>query len=149
MSLDVYLSGEATTSPERWAIFIREDGETKEITREEWDQRRPGEEPAMAKVGGETTVLYSRNITHNLTMMAKGACLYEALWRPDEFGITHAHQLLAPLAIGLAKLKAEPDTFKACNPENGWGNYDGFLTFVEDYLQACIRHPYATVSVSR
>jgi hypothetical protein len=32
---------------------------------------------------------------------------------------------------------------------NGWGDYDGFITFVRDYLEACEQYPDANVRVSR
>ena len=66
--MDVYLeSATAKRTPERWAIFIRQDGRaTKEIDRAEWDRLHPGVEPVIAKVGGESRELYSRNITHSV-----------------------------------------------------------------------------------
>jgi len=93
--------------------------------------------------------VYSANITHNLGRMAKEAGIYMHLWRPDELGITKAHQLIEPLRKGLDVLKAEPDRFKALNPPNGWGSYDGLVRFVEGYLAACIAKPEATVDVDR
>jgi hypothetical protein len=93
--------------------------------------------------------VYSANITHNLGGMAKEAGIYMHLWRPDELGITKAHQLIEPLRKGLDVLKAEPDRFKALNPPNGWGSYDGLVRFVEDYLAACVAKPEATVDVDR
>lgn len=148
MSLDVYLKSPEPSEPERWAIFIREDGHTKEITLEEWNRRYPGRQPALAHVGGDDTI-YSANITHNLAKMASVAGLYEPLWRPEEIGIDTAGQLVEPLRIGLAKLKADPDKFAPHNPENGWGNYGNLVAFVEEYLSACEASPTAKVSVWR
>lgn len=95
------------------------------------------------------TAIYSANITHNLNKMAREAGIYEALWRPDEIGITKAHQLIAPLTDGLARLRAEPDKYRAFNPPNGWGSYEGLVRFVEDYLNACGMEPDADVRVWR
>lgn len=95
------------------------------------------------------TNVFSRNITHNLSKMADAAGIYYALWRPDEIGITTAAQLIEPLADGLALLKREPERFKALNPENGWGTYEGLVSMVEEYLCACMKDPDAKVSVSR
>jgi len=86
MSLDVYLEGVGEPEPERWAIFIREGGQTKEISLEEWNRRHPGVMPCLAKVGGSTDY-YNGNVTHNLTDMAKEADLYELLWRPEEVAL--------------------------------------------------------------
>lgn len=150
MSLDVYLNGPPRFTPAFDAIFIRENGMTKEITREEWDARNPGCEPAIARRdASETTRIYSRNITHNLTDMARAAGIYEPLWRPDEVVITYAHELIEPLAAGYVRLISDPVEFKRHNPPNGWGTYELLVEFVGDYLTACIKHPHATVSVWR
>jgi len=40
------------------------------------------------------TTIFEANITHNLNRMAQAAGIYEALWCPDEIGITKAAQLI-------------------------------------------------------
>lgn len=95
------------------------------------------------------TEIFDANITHNLAQMANVAGIYEALWRPEEIGITTANQLIQPLQDGLAKLKADPDKFRRLNPQNGWGTYEGLVRFVEQYLEACLGNPDAKVRVSR
>jgi len=150
MSLDVYLEmrGEkkAVVGPQ---IFIREDGQTKEITRKEWNRRFPGREPVAFESQEEDDKVYSANITHNLNRMAEEAGIYKHLWRPEEIGISKAHQLVAPLRTGLAQLKGNPEEYKKFNPENGWGNYEGLVKFVEDYITACEKYPDADVRVWR
>jgi hypothetical protein len=148
MSLDVYLKNPGASGPERLTIFIREDGQRKEISLEEWNKRFPGAQPVLCHVGGDDDV-YSANITHNLGAMAGAAGIYEHLWRPDEIGITAAKQLIEPLRTGLTALRSDPDKFKVHNPSNGWGNYDLLIKFVEGYLSACEEHPDSIVSVSR
>lgn len=95
------------------------------------------------------TEVYSGNITHNLGRMAAAAGIYEPLWRPDEIGITEAHQLIGPLTTGLDLLKSDPERFRAYDSPNGWGLYEHFVPFVERYLEACREHPNATVRVWR
>ena len=95
------------------------------------------------------TDVYSANITHNLNKMAEAAGIYEALWRPEEIGITQAGQLIEPLSIGLEKLKADPMYYSQFNASNGWGMYEHFVPFVEKYLEACQANPDAQVSVWR
>ena len=95
------------------------------------------------------TEVYTANITHNLTRMAKEAGIYEALWRPEEIGVTKASELIVLLRKGLKKLRADPERFKALNPENGWGSYSGFVPWVEKYLAACEENPDAKVEVCR
>lgn len=151
MSLDVYLTLEGVlgVGESKPRIFIREDGQTKEISREEWDERYPGVEPATVESPLDASEVYSANITHNLGRMAGAAGIYEALWRPEEIGITKAEQLIEPLAKGLALLREFPSRFRALNPPNGWGNYEGLARFVEDYLAACREYPEAKVNVWR
>lgn len=95
------------------------------------------------------TKVYSANITHNLNKMAQAAGIYEALWHPEEIGITKAHQLIVPLTEGLARLRADSAKYRAFNPPNGWGSYEGLVEFVEAYLNACGREPDADVRVCR
>jgi len=93
--------------------------------------------------------VYTDNITHNLNKMAAEAGIYEALWRPDEIGITHAHQLIPILLKGLEKLRANSEHYEKFNPPNGWGSYDGLVRFVRCYLAACREDPDAEIEVSR
>lgn len=96
-----------------------------------------------------STEVFTRNITHNLGAMAKEAGLYEYLWHPEEKGVVKAVDLIIPLSAGLGLLEGNPDYFKQFNPENGWGDYEGLVAFVENYLQACRENPDAEVSVWR
>jgi hypothetical protein len=147
MSLDVDLMmpGISATGS---GIFIRENGGMREISRAEWDEKFPGREPVVFEGDGDRSI-YSANITHNLGKMASEAGIYQALWRPEEIGITRAFQLIEPLRSGLERLRQQPDHFKQFNPENGWGDYDGLVRFVEQYLEACEDYQTAVVSVSR
>lgn len=95
------------------------------------------------------TEVYDANITHNLGAMAREAGIYEVCWRPDEVGITKAEQLIEPLRNGTALMKADPARFEKYNAENGWGLYEHFLPWLEEYLAACEANPDAEVSVSR
>jgi len=151
MGLSVYLQTTTPVAVEPGSgIFVRQNGSIVEITRDEWDARNPGREPVVyASEIDECTECYSANITHNLGRMAGEAELYDALWRPDENGILVAEQLTPLLTKGLAKLLANPDKYRAFNPENGWGSYEGLVAFVENYLRACADFPEAKVMVSR
>jgi hypothetical protein len=120
----------------------------KEISREEWDQKFPGREPITVPPHEDNEV-FSANITHNLNKMADAAGLYRPLWRPEEMGFTKAGELILWLETGLLGLKASPDRYKAMNPANGWGTYEGLVEFTEKYLNACRKYPEATISVGR
>lgn len=147
MSLDVYLyaaePGESGTG-----IFIRDGGSTREISWAEWNEKFPGREPVIVPAR-EHEPVYQRNITHNLSRMGSETGLHDAIWCPDEHGLTTARQLIEPLRTGLVLLQSDPERFKQFNPTNGWGDYDGFVTWVEAYLRACEEYPDAKVEVSR
>lgn len=154
MSLDVHLITEGVKSdpaPSAGSgIFIREDGQTREISHEEWIQKFPGRVPVIFQQGDENRgVIYHANITHNLGKMAESADLYAPLWTPDKAGFKKAGDLIGPLAKGLEELKRRPEFYMKFNPPNGWGTYSGFVDFVEKYLEACKRFPEAKVGVSR
>jgi hypothetical protein len=148
MSLDVYLEipGSAPSELED-RIFIRRGGQTVEISREEWNAMYPDDDPVT--IPTDRGSVYEANITHNLNKMAAEAGIYEALWRPEEIGITTARQLIEHLELGLAALRSDPKRFEALNPSNGWGSYRDFVPWVERYLQACVLWPDATVRVWR
>ena len=148
MSLDVYLEVETAQAQTGSGIYVRAEGALKEITREEWDRRFPNQEPVIVKKE-ESCEVYHANITHNLNRMATEAGIYQHLWRPDEIGIKKANELVGPLKDGLELLKSDPERFRAFNPSNGWGDYEGLVGFVEDYSAACRQHPNAEVSVWR
>lgn len=92
---------------------------------------------------------YEANVTHNLTAMADEAGIYRHLWRPDELGITKARELIEPLCAGVALMKSDPPRFLKHNPSNGWGSYERFVPWIEEYLQACEDYPNAEIHVSR
>ncbi len=148
MSLDVYLNMKNQKIIERPKIFIRENGETKGITRKEWDDKFPGKDPYIVTEEDSDKVFW-RNITHNLGGMASEAGIYKHLWCPGEIGITKANQLIEPLMTGLMLLKNDPERFKKFNPENGWGSYEVLVEFVKAYLNACQEYPNADISVRR
>lgn len=117
----------------------------------------------------QRTGVYDANITHNLGVMANAAGIYEALWRPhrlkpdynlpegeheaeyefEKNNPTLAGDIIPLLEKGLADLKARPEHYEQFNAENGWGTYEHFVPFVEQYLEACKEYPDALIEVSR
>lgn len=93
--------------------------------------------------------MFEANITHNLGSMAIEAGIYEALWRPEEIGVTKAEELINLLKTGVDMMEADPHRFINFNAENKWGTYDQFLPWVKDYLDACRKFPAAIIRVSR
>lgn len=93
--------------------------------------------------------VYWANITHNLSGMAKNAGIYQALWRPEEIGAEKAGDIIEILEKGLNDLVSKPEHFKQFNSPNGWGTYDNFVRFVENYLNACKENKNAMIFISR
>lgn len=89
------------------------------------------------------------NITHNLAKMAHALGVYNCIWRPEENGIECAAHMIYPLEIALNQLERHPEEFKKFNAENGWGTYEGFLSFIKAYLKACEENPTATIRACR
>lgn len=148
MSLDVYLEYPIETADKRPVVPLREDGTIKHLTIEEWQARFPDREP-LVMIESDTNTVYTANITHNLTVMASEAGLYEVLWRPDENGIEVAEQLIEPLKWGLIELVSKPEYYRQFNPQNGWGTYGLLVKFVSDYWMACMEYPQAKVRTWR
>lgn len=149
MSLDVYLTIDESVKRHGSGIYIRESGSTREVTMDEWSERFPGKEPIVSSYSYQSNTVFSRNITHNLGAMAREAGIYKHLWRPDEIGIDTAAELIEPLQMGLDRLKSNYLHYAEFNPSNGWGDYDGLVSFVSSYLTACKKYPQAKVSASR
>lgn len=92
--------------------------------------------------------VFETNITHNLNKMAEAAGIYEALWHPERLPSARAGDLIEPLTKGLMLLKLSPEYYSTFDALNGWGVYDDFVPFVEEYIKACREFPHATVEAS-
>lgn len=149
MSLDLYFIQPGATKPSGSRIFVRENGENKEISRKEWNEKFPGREPIVVAEDCDSEYVFERNMTHNLGRMADDAGIYQCLWRPEELGITKAGQMRGRLLAGIARLENDPEHFKLLNPKNGWGDYDGLLAFAKAALEAACKYPDADIRVSR
>lgn len=95
-----------------------------------------GPEPAAVTEG--------RNMTSNVGPMWRlaGADLAEFHGKP-------AGDCLPLLRTAVATMRAEPATYSALNPDNGWGDYYGCVRFLEGLADDFEAHPKATVVVSR
>lgn len=152
MSLDVELRIDKPILKKSSGIFIRDNGQTIEISALEWNLRYPDKQVDLKEYEDsiyETDLVFNYNITHNLNTMADAAGIYEYLWSPEEVNIEFARDLIEPLRNGLHLLKLNPEEYKKHNPENGWGSYEGLVSFVEKYLDACYKYPDAKVSADR
>lgn len=92
------------------------------------------------------TNVYSRNITHNVGAMWTQAGVRDALYNSEGL---KASEVLRVLRSGLSLMKKYPNKFKALNPENGWGNYEGALAFLTSVIAACEEDPDAIIHISK
>ena len=84
-----------------------------------------------------------RNYTSNVSAMWRhaGVELLDFHGRP-------ARKLTPHLAAAIEQMEANPETYRAMNPENGWGDYEGCLDFLRHILKWGRAFPEATFFVS-
>lgn len=145
MSLDVYLIDFPVTKKSS-GIFVRENGQTKEISIAEWNARNSDSLANHQEFVIETNEVFSANITHNLNAMAAQAGIYDCLWNAQD---RKASTIIEPLREGLHNLKIDPEKYMEHNPKNGWGSYEVLVEFVSNYLDACYKNPNATIKISK
>lgn len=98
----------------------------------------------LAPTGGEPVEAYWANMTSNVAPMWRAAgCDLAA------FDGASATALADNLVPAIAAMESNPETFKAMNPPNGWGDYDGCLRFLRELRDACRLYPATEVRVSR
>jgi len=148
MSLDVSLILKKQTTKNGTGLFIRDSGQTRELTVEEVLVKFPDLKIEDC-VYEDSDCVFSANITHNLNKMADAAGIYEACWRPEEIGATKAGDIIPILEKGFEDMKSRPEHYKQFDSENGWGTYKDFVPWVESYLSACLEFPEAIIEVSR
>lgn len=98
-----------------------------------------GDEPYVAE-------LYSCGITHNLSPMWQEAGIKDTLY--GSHGML-AGDIIEELDKGLVTMKENPKKFNKLNPANGWGNYSGAVSFLENLIAACRSHPKGELYVWR
>jgi hypothetical protein len=82
------------------------------------------------------------NYTHNCNRMIRFAGLVE--W-PYEVAGWQADRLGRRLREVLVDMEANPATFRAMDPDNGWGSYDSLVPVLRKVAEMCERFPSATV----
>lgn len=84
------------------------------------------------------------NYTYNVSPM-----YYDVL----EGGLKSLDGMVASVAAiclegAIAKLEASPDKYKAMNPANKWGDYEGAIKFLRRIRNNCLKYPKTIVSIS-
>jgi hypothetical protein len=77
-------------------------------------------------------------------MWKKAGC-YHALYESDGWS---ASIVIPILEKALAAMLADPAAYKALEPENRWGTYEGAIGFLARVGLACKRRPLALIGVS-
>lgn len=52
------------------------------------------------------------------------------------------------LHAAVERMRTKADEYRQKEPENGWGNYDGALDFLESIAQAASEHPLGVIRIS-
>lgn len=146
MSLDIYIISPEPIKRKSTGIWVRDNGQTRELTREEAIECFPDADPeSIQEIEIETNEFWHGNITHNLTEMAGECCigepgtLYDLLWRDEE--PDDILEYINWLIWALTELKSQPEVYKRFNPENGWGTYKQLVEFVRSFIHALIDIP--------
>lgn len=66
-----------------------------------------------------------------------------------DFHGENAGAMARVLDAAIGKMTAYPDEYRALNPSNGWGTYEGCVEFLRELRDEFTRHPNATVRVWR
>ena len=88
-----------------------------------------------------------RNYTSNVSPMwtaAIGENLGDLIDR-----LPRAGDLVPHVRRGVAAMRADPERYRAMNPENGWGDYEGALAYLEWVFRTAETWPDLTVEASR
>ncbi len=93
-----------------------------------------GDEPAQ--------VVDDLNMTSNVAPMWRRAGADLA-----EFDGRAAGDVLPMLQAAIAAMEADPETYRAMNPPNRWGDFDSCLSFLRRLRQEFTSHPKTTVRV--
>jgi len=96
--------------------------------------------------GGDclATVAEIGNYTSNVSGMWAHA-LGCSLGTLDRMAATDAIPLLES---AVAHMATHPEPYRAMEPDNGWGTYDGALGYLHKLLADCREHPKTTLRVS-
>ena len=91
----------------------------------------------------EIEVTVVGNQTYNTTPMFS-KCIGHRL---RDFDGQNAGEVAPKLLEGILNMTESPDIYRAMNPENGWGSFDGALHYLATFYKACIENPDTIVRV--
>lgn len=88
----------------------------------------------------------NHNYTHNVREMWIKAGCYDALYSSDG---KKASETLPILNQAILHMSANADEYRKLNPANGWGSYEGALTFLKEWRDFCEQHLDLLIVVSK
>jgi len=59
-----------------------------------------------------------------------------------------AADVLTQLEQAIHKMQTNPDHYRAMNPKNGWGDYEGALAYLQRLHEGCRRWPDGVIWIS-
>ncbi len=88
---------------------------------------------------------YEANYTYNVSEM-----FYDAFGGDGIRGLNGllGHECQPLLDAAIAKMQAEPEKYRAMNPDNGWGNYEGALELLLTLRSWCVNSPMAEMYIT-
>jgi hypothetical protein len=91
------------------------------------------------------TVCEVGNYTSNVSRM-----WFDALGRSlGDYEGAPCSEAAGPIRSGVDRMKADPAHYEAMNPENGWGDYEGAVKYLERLYEGCCAHPKAIIRIWR
>ena len=57
------------------------------------------------------------------------------------------NEVIPILRKGILEMEGSPAMYKAMNPKNGWGDYEGALGFLKDIYNKCLANPKYKIEV--
>lgn len=91
-------------------------------------------------------VVYHSNMTSNVSGMWDDAGIELRLYCYDREHAGDEARVVAPLLTeAIHKMEADPERYRAMEPSNGWGSYEGTLSFLRKLRDACLMYPNARI----
>lgn len=96
--------------------------------------------PDPSRIECDDYLNYTYNVWGMFRLALGGDCLNDL----DRMDAGAAAERLGP---AITAMRADPSTYRAMNPPNGWGDYEGAVQFLERCRATFVMHPRATVRV--
>lgn len=99
-------------------------------------------------IGGPEPIDYCAASIGNYTSNVSGMWTDALGYRLADLKGRTAGDCIDDLRRAVADMEARPDHYRAMNPPNGWGDYEGALDYLRQLHDACCAHPKAEIYIS-